>query len=150
MKWIKASDKLPEHDRRVIWRWYKAGNPEWEIIELEDAEGVKRWREAERFEYDQISLRWLEETELPLPTSYQEQAEKHYPYDDTIENDSAIKLDRELTDMQRAAYLSAAQHFASEIEKKEARIAELEQHVAALNREVVKLLNGVSDSHSEY
>ena len=63
--WVKASERLPENEKRVIWKWNKAGNPDWPRIELSTADGIKRWAEADKFEFDEIDLQWLDESESP-------------------------------------------------------------------------------------
>lgn len=67
MKWVKASEKMPED--RVICRWHHSGNPD--LVHI-DILGVLQIQHPDRENYD---IEWLDESASPSP-SIEELAQK--------------------------------------------------------------------------
>ena len=63
--WVKASSGLPDDNIQRIWKWNKSGNPEWKRIELDKSDGIKRWVEVDKVDFDDIDLQYLDESPTP-------------------------------------------------------------------------------------
>lgn len=66
-------------------------------------------------ECKRLNVEWLDES---TPASIEDEAEKLYPYDETLElNSNARGVDQELTDIQRSAHITCARMYTGEIER---------------------------------
>lgn len=93
---------------------------------------------------------FLEILDESISASAEQEAEKLYPYDDTLDNTNAQRVDQELTDMQRSAHINAARMYTDTIERLKAENQGLKAEIDNLKYHLDAMREQEKDMRQEF